>query len=89
MRLHRDKLPVIMRQLGDVYVRKEFRTHMYSAKVSMIQFDQFLNSWKQYQTTLESQPKVTGEPLPVEAKQKLTDEQLAKLKELKTEIENL
>ena len=89
MRLHRDKLPPIMRQLGDVYIRKEFRTHMYSAKCSLPQFDQFLKSWALYHQTLLSQQKVIGDNLSDEATKKLNDDQLSKLADLKKEIDNL
>lgn len=89
MRLHRDKLPPIMRQLGDVYVRKEFRTHMYSAKCSIPQFDQFLKSWRVYHQTLLSQAKITGDNLPPETTKVMNEDQLSKLADLKKEIENL
>ena len=71
-----------MRSIGDSYVRKEFRVHMYSGTCSESQFDQFLSAWKSYATTIESQEEVMGKTLSEEQRRLLNDTQLEQLQEL-------
>jgi hypothetical protein len=82
MVLHRTKLPPAMRVLGDTYVRKEFRIHMYGGKCSRNQFDQFLTAWRSYAEMIRSQEEVTGRPLTQEQKRLLNDEQKSQLDQL-------
>jgi hypothetical protein len=63
MKLHQTKLPLPMKSIGDSYVRKEFRIHMYSGTCSKAQFEQFLSAWKSYASTIRAQPEVVGKPL--------------------------
>ena len=76
-----------MRQLGDVYVRKEFKTHMYGAKCSIAQFELFLTGWRGYAEKL-SQGK-HGEVMTDNQKNMLTDAQRSKLVELEKEVRGL
>ena len=87
MRAHIDSLPPVMRQLGDVYVRKEFKTHMYGAKCSIAQFDLFLKGWAAYADKL-SQEKI-GQAMTDEERRMLSDEQKVKLVELEKEVKGL
>ena len=55
LRLHRQKLPFQMKEIGDKYVKEEFRQH----KEASTEFvEQFLQEWKQYARTLEKQANV-------------------------------
>ena len=80
--LHQTKLPLPMKSIGDSYVRKEFRIHMYSGTCSKAQFDQFLSAWKSYASTIRSQPEVVGKPLSEEQKRLLNEKQRDQLEEL-------
>ena len=82
MRLHRSKLPFAMKSIGDSYVRKEFRTHMYSGTCSQAQFVQFLSAWRSYADMIRSQDNVVGKPLSEEQKRLLTEKQKDQLDEL-------
>ena len=82
MTLHRTKLPPAMRSLGDSYVRKEFKTHMYSGTCSKAQFEQFLTAWSSYATTIRAQESVTGKSLTPEQKRLLNEKQKDQLEEL-------
>ena len=55
LRLHRQKLPFQMKEIGDKYVKEEFRQH----KEASTEFvEQFLQEWKRYASTLEKQANV-------------------------------
>lgn len=82
MTLHRTKLPPVMRSLGDSYVRKEFKTHMYSGTCSKAQFEQFLTAWSSYAATIRAQETVTGKSLTPEQKRLLNEKQKDQLEEL-------
>jgi len=82
MTLHRTKLPPAMRSLGDSYVRKEFKTHMYSGTCSKAQFEQFLTAWNSYAATIRAQEVVTGKSLTPEQKRLLNEKQQDQLNEL-------
>eukprot|EP00397_Hematodinium_sp_SG-2012_P060966 GEMP01080091.1.p3 GENE.GEMP01080091.1~~GEMP01080091.1.p3 ORF type:complete len:105 (+),score=21.57 GEMP01080091.1:105-419(+) len=84
LRLHR-KLPNIMRNLGDVYVKKEFRLHR-KFTCTVEQYDQFLNAWRQYEISIEAQPEVKGEAIPRSVKLQMSPEQRLKLRELREEV---
>ena len=89
LRLHEEKLPVVMKSLGNSYVRQEFRIHMYGLKTSESQFDMFLVAWHTYSKKLASQASVIGEALAPEQKKLLNDDQKTKLRMLKDELEKL
>ena len=80
--LHSQKLPSAMKALGDMYVRKEFKTHMYKGNCSRTQFEQFLNAWKSYAETIRAQETVQGKALSAEQKRLLNDSQRGQLEEL-------
>jgi hypothetical protein len=80
--LHRIKLPPAMKALGDMYLRKEFKTHMYRGNCSRTQFEQFINAWKSYAEMIRSQESVTGKPLSAEQRRLLNDSQRGQLEEL-------
>lgn len=80
--LHSAKLPAAMKALGDMYVRKEFKTHMYKGNCSRTQFEQFMNAWKSYADMIRSQQTVTGKPLSAEQRRLLNDSQRGQLEEL-------
>lgn len=78
-----------MKALGDVYVRNEFKTHMYRGNCSRAQFEQFLNAWESYCATIRRQEAVQGKPLTVEQKRLLNDSQRSQLEELEKATEAL
>ena len=82
MILHRTKLPPAMKALGDTYVRKEFKIHMYQGNCSRAQFDQFLNAWRSYADMIRKQDQVTGKPLSSEQRRLLNEKQKGQLDEL-------
>lgn len=51
LRIHRSKLPTPMRQLGDRYVREEFKAHA-SPKTTPEQWQTFLDEWQRYRDML-------------------------------------
>jgi hypothetical protein len=89
MLLHKLKLPTPMKALGDMYVRKEFKTHMYRGNCSRAQFDQFLNAWKSYGDTIRTQENVLGKPLSAEQKRLLNESQRSQLHELERATNDL
>ena len=88
-RVHHGKLTGAMKALGDSYVRREFKLHMYGLKCSEVQFQQFIDAWTDYARKLDSQPTIVGEPMSVEQRRLLNDEQKAKLRTLRDEVEKL
>ena len=89
VRLHETRLPTVMKSLGDTYLRKEFKIHMYGMKCSEDQFRMFLQAWREYATTLESSPSVTGAALTPDQRKLLSDEQKAQLRTLRDEVKKL
>ncbi len=89
MRLHEQKLEGPMRSLGNSYVRREFKIHMYSGTCSNVQFEQFLSAWESYATTIKSQPSVVGKSLSTEQKRLLNEKQQSQLSELERETSSL
>jgi hypothetical protein len=71
-----------MRSLGDSYVKKEFKTHMYSGTCSKVQFEQFLTAWETYAGTIRDQEVVTGKSLTPEQKRLMNEKQKEQLGEL-------
>ena len=78
-----------MRSLGDSYVRKEFKVHVYGLKCSEAQYQLFLKSWREYAEKLNSQPTVVGESMTSDQRKLLNDEQKARLRLLREEVEKL
>ncbi|XP_058793702.1 succinate dehydrogenase assembly factor 3, mitochondrial [Phymastichus coffea] len=86
LRLHRG-LPTEIRELGDVYVKDEFRRHKHC---NPAEANVFLNEWADYAINLSEQlglrgpktAKTLGKPLDPEDLNKLRDEQVHQLYEL-------
>lgn len=81
-REHR-KLPQKMREMGDQYVRQEFKLHK-SVKDKKV-LDQFYMAWTDYLHHLKSSRGQYGRSMD-EAAEKLNKEQIEKFNELKEEI---
>eukprot|EP00419_Tripos_fusus_P002020 CAMPEP_0172677176 /NCGR_PEP_ID=MMETSP1074-20121228/14493_1 /TAXON_ID=2916 /ORGANISM="Ceratium fusus, Strain PA161109" /LENGTH=90 /DNA_ID=CAMNT_0013494961 /DNA_START=92 /DNA_END=364 /DNA_ORIENTATION=- len=88
MRLHRTKLPVTMRSLGDTYVRREFRLH-YEPDVKEAHREMFLREWHGYCQTISAQENVVGKELTSEQRGKLNNEQKKQLGNLEKEAKSL
>ena len=84
LRLHRVKLPPTMRQLGDAYVKKEFRDHR-TAKPEFVRG--FLAAWEKYAADLERAPdaKSVGRDLPSKLVSDMSLEQRNMLAKLERE----
>jgi hypothetical protein len=52
LRLHRERLPPPMRDLGDSYARAEFRSHL-RGKTTQPQWQEFVKEWQTYVATLQ------------------------------------
>ena len=81
LRLHRAKLPLPLRDMGDQYVREEFR-QMWNLKDADLKrhYPEFTSQWQNYARTLS---------LSEESLEGLSDEQREQLKRLKDEIDGL
>ncbi|KAI9911361.1 hypothetical protein PsorP6_009542 [Peronosclerospora sorghi] len=77
--LHRQKLEPHMRQLGDQYVRDEFKRHK-NAATKFVPL--FLQEWEQYAAVMERKKDQFGQELSIEDQQLLDDEQKRKLRSL-------
>jgi hypothetical protein len=85
LRLHRTKLPFHLRQLGDSYVREEFRRHKKSEAKWLVAF---FREWNGYAQQLETQRVMDGEigaNLGPEADRALSPEQREQLLKLRAE----
>ncbi|GIL67669.1 hypothetical protein Vafri_21005 [Volvox africanus] len=54
LKLHRERLPPPVRDLGDSYARSEFRSHL-RGKTTMSQWTQFISEWRGYLATLRGE----------------------------------
>lgn len=80
------KLPIEMKELGDSYVRNEFKLH--KEVTNSEHLDKFFYEWKQYLKAMDEAPVVDGsigKDLEKEEINLLTAEQKAKLEELRRE----
>jgi len=88
LRAHRLKLPFHLRELGDRYVKDEFRKH---AKADAKWLRGFAASWEEYAAALERQSAATaegiGRALEPEQVRGLSDEQKNQLAALRYEAE--
>eukprot|EP00744_Colponema_vietnamica_P027217 GILI01040725.1.p1 GENE.GILI01040725.1~~GILI01040725.1.p1 ORF type:complete len:116 (+),score=13.91 GILI01040725.1:127-474(+) len=81
-RLHRHRLPIQLRAIGDMYVRDEFKRHHKSGTPQ--QYQRFLNEWKKYAAQLEEQHADNlGTNLSDSEFEALNDEQKVQLKKLR------
>eukprot|EP00743_Colponemidia_sp_Colp-15_P010914 GILK01012096.1.p1 GENE.GILK01012096.1~~GILK01012096.1.p1 ORF type:complete len:109 (-),score=10.43 GILK01012096.1:102-428(-) len=88
LRLHQKKLPATMKELGDTYVRAEFRAH-HGPNTTPPQYQQFMNAWFSYVQTLRSQKDDIGRDLHDIDIENLNDEQRGKLQQLRQEARKL
>ena len=84
LREHR-RLPPAMRQMGNEYIRSEFKLHK-SAKTEHL--GPFFKAWEDYLSMLKKQHGSFGANMDLDAKGKLNKEQIDKLAELKKESVN-
>eukprot|EP00440_Ansanella_granifera_P016649 gb/GFBE01018086.1/.p1 GENE.gb/GFBE01018086.1/~~gb/GFBE01018086.1/.p1 ORF type:complete len:106 (+),score=31.83 gb/GFBE01018086.1/:1-318(+) len=88
MRLHRTKLDVRMRSLGDAYAKKEFRLH-YKPEVQEAHRVMFIREWRNYVDLISRQENVVGKELSEDQMGKLNDQQKVQLDSLKKSAESL
>ncbi|KFM25169.1 Mitochondrial import receptor subunit TOM9-2 [Auxenochlorella protothecoides] len=98
LRAHREKLPAPMRELGDTYVKDEFRKHL-RGKTTQEQWRQFMEEWRRYAGTLAASdgPQASGGvaaadasgDIPPEVLETLTPDQRARLAKLRAEAQRL
>jgi len=82
LREHKRKLPYEMREIGDSFVKHEFKLHK-TAKATFV--PKFVNSWENYLLKIREQEDNIGENISPE---RLSVDQQIKLEELKLAIEN-
>ena len=91
LRLHRSKLPPPMRQLGDDFLREEFRRHR-AASTTREQWAVFVREWRRYVQQLRGEATTasarSGE-LDAETRAALSPEQRAQLERLREETQRL
>jgi hypothetical protein len=79
---HRKKLPSMMQELGDSYVRNEWKLHKQTTPASV---KIFLREWENYLITLRAQKQVVGANIKQEKLSNLSEEQKRQLEKLKKE----
>ena len=82
LREHKQRLPALMRKLGDDYVRSEFKAHK-TAKPEQVA--QFMHAWNDYLLKIRLQRDRFGSNLNDSAAAALNEEQKKKLNDLKAE----
>lgn len=48
LRVHRNKLPTPIREMGDRYVKEEFASHLQSKNTTETQWKSFIQEWQNY-----------------------------------------
>jgi hypothetical protein len=86
LKVHRQKLPVEMRQMGDEYVKSEFRLH--KKATNQAQLTDFFQAWEHYLRTMQQSAGKFGRDMEKEETKKLNDEQRIKLAQLRDEARN-
>lgn len=86
MRIHRDKLPGPFRELGNTYVRDEFRRHRQGSTTSQ-QWALFFEEWQKYASMLAGTADLSRErgDIPEDMLHHLNEEQKQRLELLKVE----
>jgi hypothetical protein len=89
LRVHRTRLPPPMRELGDQYVRTEFRAWAAARAVTPAQWREFGDQWRRYVDMLlgvADSPEATSGDIPPEMLGQLNDEQKAQLDRLRVAV---
>lgn len=88
MRIHRDKLPGPFRELGNTYVRDEFRRHRQGSTTPQ-QWTLFFEEWQKYAGMLAGTADLPGESgdIPDDMLHHLNEEQKHRLELLKLEAQ--
>lgn len=89
LQAHKTRLPQHLQQLGDAYVREEFKRHK---KADPKWLKNFFTEWNAYVADLEKQKIMegpVGKDLSPDAFQALSDEQKAQLATLRNEATHL
>jgi hypothetical protein len=79
LREHKNRLPIVMREMGNAYVKNEFSLHM---KAKPEHLGQFYNAWEEYLDGLRMKGNNFGADI---NEQNLSQAQKDKMKELKEE----
>lgn len=87
LKLHRERLPSEFKQLGDKYVREEFRLHKKVTNDAHLK--NFYTEWDKYVIIMNSSDGKMGRELEKTEAQKLNDEQRIKLAELREETKSI
>ncbi|PNW82356.1 hypothetical protein CHLRE_06g278242v5 [Chlamydomonas reinhardtii] len=87
MKLHRERLPPPMRDLGDSYARAEFRSHL-RGKTTMEQWKQFVREWQVYLATLrgDEQAAASADANVARVFELLSDDQRKRMDQLQQEL---
>ncbi|CEM06757.1 unnamed protein product [Vitrella brassicaformis CCMP3155] len=75
VRLHQTKLPEKMRGLGDAFLKREFRQHLFGGTCTPRQFEMFMAHWRKYGATIRRQENVIGKKMMKTEREKLSEEQ--------------
>ncbi|KAG2432372.1 hypothetical protein HYH02_012945 [Chlamydomonas schloesseri] len=89
MKLHRERLPPPMRDLGDSYARAEFRSHL-RGKTTMEQWKQFVREWQLYVSTLrgDEQAAASADANVARVFELLSDDQRKRVELLQKELKD-
>ena len=92
MRVHRERLPPPMRDLGDSLVRSEFRSHL-RGKTTSGQWQQFMEQWREYLDALQGRAEPTslarsGELAP-EVEEAMSADQRKRIQMLRQELQQV
>ncbi|PNH04119.1 Acetate non-utilizing protein 9, mitochondrial [Tetrabaena socialis] len=87
LKLHRERLPPPMRDLGDSYARAEFRSHL-RGKTTQPQWRSFVAEWQTYVGTLrgEEQATANADQQLTSVLESLNPDQRKRLEELQEEL---
>ena len=87
LRLHREKLPFQLRDVGDQYLKEEFRAFWKLPKGDFDKYEaEFRAQWRKYASTMEGKEEESGSAVVLMG---LSDDQKDQLKRLKDEIDGL
>mmetsp|Transcript_24302 Transcript_24302/g.41839 ORF Transcript_24302/g.41839 Transcript_24302/m.41839 type:complete len:99 (+) Transcript_24302:16-312(+) len=87
LKLHKNQLSTELKQLGDKYVKEEFRLHKNVTNEAHL--NNFYKEWDNYVHIMKSSNGKVGRDLEKTEAQKLNDEQRIKLAELRQETKTV